>query len=260
MKSSLIAVGMHQFTKMRDAKGKKIYYRFPLPMDGMPEYYSPSFDPSTHIAPSANPLKKSSPKGAALEYDLGEVAKCRSRPCHSPEGEPDHPKNTLDMTRLDRRYAMKHFIQALELLSGPRHGELRLRVELRRGLRPWGDFYTCAEYRGKSYKLPQPCKVSFNDRAELHGIWWGTHEAIGAPGEMPLVDKEDWKWWRVCEDMMIARERNQLKRERRLDFAACEAEFEELLATFPWGDDPGQIEARLRAARSAVRNSCASRG
>ena len=226
-------------------------------MDGMPEYYSPSFDPSTYIAPKGT---RRCPKGDALKYDLGEVAMCRSRPCHSPEGEPDHSKNHFNLARLGERTDMKYLDEALNLLKGPRRGELRLRVELRRGLRDWGDFYTCAEYRGSSYKLPQPCKVSFSDLAEVHMIWWSTHNVIAAPQEMPLVDRQDRKWWRFCEDARISSEKREIKRGLRKDFAASEAEFEDALASFPWGDDVEQLEVRLRAARRVGSGSCTSRG
>ena len=255
-------------------------------MDGMPEYYSPSFDPSTYIAlkktsqenlsekdaltpnplkktsqdSSPNPLSKKVPKGDALKYALGEVAMCRSRPCHSPEGEPDHSKNHFNLARLGERTDMKYLDEALNLLKGPRRGELRLRVELRRGLRDWGDFYTCAEYRGSSYKLPQPCKVSFSDVAEIHMIWWRTHNVIAAPQEMPLVDRQDRKWWRFCEDARISSEKRECKRGRRADFAASEAEFEDALASFPWGDDAEQIEARLLVKQIGVRLRAARGG
>ena len=244
---------MPSFIQERDATGKK-KYMFPPPMDGMPEYYSPSFDPSTYIAPKGT---RRCPKGDALKYDLGEVATCRSRPCHSPEGEPrlafglTH-KNHFNLTRLGERTAMKYLDEALNLLKGPRRGELRLRVELRRGVRDWGDFYTCAGYRGSSYKLPQPCKVSFSDLAEIHTDCC----SIG----MPLVDRQDRKWWRVCEDARISSEKREIKRGLRKDFEASEAVWEDALASFPWGDDVEQLEVRLRAARRVVRNSCTSRG
>ena len=230
---------------MRVMAPKKIIFKFPLPMDGMPQYYSPSFHPSTHIAPSVNPLRISSPKGRALEYECEWVAMCRSRPCHSPASEPSSAKNHSNLCSLDLRTMMGHLGKALILFNGPRHGEHRLRVQLRRGLRDWGDFYTCPEFIGRSYKLPQPCKVAFIDRVEVMDA---------NPEEMPLVDGQDRKYWRFCEDRRISCDRRRFCESRRADFAACATEFGDALVGWPWGDDAEKIELRLRAARG--RNAC----
>ena len=217
----------------------KIIFKFPLPMDGMPQYYSPSFHPSTHIAPSVNPLRISSPKGRALEYECIEVATCRSRPCQSPTSEPEIQSN---LKNLDKRTTMGHDMardvgKALILFNGPRHGEHRLRVEVRRGLRPWGDFYTCSDFNERS------CRVAFIDRVEVMGA--NPPEVL----KLLLVGDKDRKFWRFCEDLRISCAKKAQSRLRKADFAACEADFETTLVGWPWGTDVADLVADLTAAR-----------
>ena len=122
---------------------------------------------------------------------------------------------------------MGHVGKALILFQGPRHGEHLLRAELRRGLRPWGDFYTCPDFIGSSYKLPQPCKVAFVDRVEVMGA--------NPPEEMHLVDDRDRKQWRRCEDVRTSFQRRHL----RTEFAVCHAIFESWLWGYDADDQPG---------------------
>jgi hypothetical protein len=127
--------------------------------------------------------------------------------------------------------------KALILFNGPRHGEHRLRVEVRRGLRPWADFYTCC------FNYERSCKVAFKDRVEVMGT--NPPEVL----EMPLVGDKDRKFWRFCEDLRISCAKKAQSRLRKADFAACHADFETALVGWPWGTDVADLVANLTAAR-----------
>ena len=78
-------------------------------------------------------------------------------------------------------------------------------------------------------------------------------QVMGAnPEEMPLEDRGDRKWLKVCEDYRMASVRRTERNRRREDWAACEAEFEDALADWPWGEDVEQIDVRLHAARGGA--------
>ena len=256
-------------------------FQFPVPLNDMPQYFSPSFHPSIHTAPVEPNGSRRCPVGRPLPYEFEKVAASPSRPRRTPTSV--LTALSLDdklryLGQCDQATFMEQVWDALKLFIGRRHGEYRLRDELRRGLRPWGDFH--AGLQGGDF-IERVCKVSFN-------VWVEVWDGVNPPEEMPLAfhdhapDRHHWKpseqrtsmdfveppckvafidervhVWNCIDPPEVIRPVDVkhwsrfVKRasdfEQRSYFCFCSLEFEAALVAWPWGEDAVILMERVEA-------------